>query len=87
MSPARTPKYWFAAKRYGWGWGLPCAWQGWVVFISYLALVLGGLLFLRGGSDGNVVYGIYLVVISVALVAICWITGEPPRWRWGERDG
>jgi hypothetical protein len=23
---------WFIAKRYGWGWGLPCAWQGWVVF-------------------------------------------------------
>lgn len=85
MAAARTPKYWFAAKRYGWGWGLPCAWQGWAVFIGYLALVLGGMLLLRG-SDGGVVYGIYLVVISVALVAICWITGEPPRWRWGERD-
>ncbi|HTS17465.1 MAG TPA: hypothetical protein VMP11_07825 [Verrucomicrobiae bacterium] len=24
-------RVWFRAKRYGWGWGLPCAWQGWVV--------------------------------------------------------
>lgn len=23
--------YWFPAKRYGWGWGLPSSWQGWVV--------------------------------------------------------
>jgi hypothetical protein len=21
---------------------------------------------------------------TVALVAICGLTGEPPRWRWGE---
>jgi hypothetical protein len=25
-------KIWFPAKRYGWGWGLPCCWQGWVFF-------------------------------------------------------
>jgi hypothetical protein len=18
------------------------------------------------------------------LIAICWLTGEPPRWRWGK---
>lgn len=24
-------KIWFPAKRYGWGWGLPVTWQGWVV--------------------------------------------------------
>ena len=24
-------KYWFPAKRYGWGWGLPSTWQGWIV--------------------------------------------------------
>ncbi len=23
--------YWFPAKRYRWGWGLPSVWQGWVV--------------------------------------------------------
>jgi hypothetical protein len=25
-------KYWFPAKRYGWGWGIPSSWQGWLVF-------------------------------------------------------
>jgi hypothetical protein len=33
---------WFPAKRYGWGWGLPVAWQGWVVLLAWLALFVGG---------------------------------------------
>jgi hypothetical protein len=39
-------EYWFPAKRYGWGWGLPTAWQGWLVFVGYiLLLVVGAFLF------------------------------------------
>lgn len=33
------PAFWFSVKRYGWGWGLPVRWQGWVVLVSYVALV------------------------------------------------
>jgi hypothetical protein len=29
-------KYWLPAKRYGWGWGVPCAWQGWCVLIAHV---------------------------------------------------
>jgi hypothetical protein len=29
-------KYWFPAKRYGWGWGLPSCWQGWVVLCTFV---------------------------------------------------
>lgn len=29
------PKYWFPAKQYGWGWGLPNAWQGWAVLAGF----------------------------------------------------
>jgi len=36
------PEYWFAAKRYGWGWGLPTAWQGWVVLTAFIGLVAAG---------------------------------------------
>jgi lipoprotein signal peptidase len=85
MRPERTPKYWFPAKRYGWGWGLPSAWQGWVVFITYLVLVLGGIPFVQV-SKGSALYTAYVSVLTVALVAICWLKGEPPRWRWGGRD-
>jgi hypothetical protein len=34
------PRYWFPAKRYGWGWGSPATWQGWVVLLAWLATVL-----------------------------------------------
>jgi hypothetical protein len=32
----QQPEYWFPARRYGWGWGPPIRWQGWVVLISWL---------------------------------------------------
>jgi hypothetical protein len=25
----------------------------------------------------------YAALLTVALVAGCWLKGEPPRWRWG----
>jgi hypothetical protein len=24
--------------------------------------------------------------LSGVLIAVCWWTGEPPRWRWGDDD-
>jgi len=85
MPTADDRKYWFPAKRYGWGWGPPSAWQGWVVLVIYLALVLGGIPLVQA-STGNLVYLAYVSVLTVALLAICWLTGEPPRWCWGKRD-
>ncbi|MCJ2184080.1 hypothetical protein MTR62_15450 [Novosphingobium sp. 1949] len=35
------PGDWFARKRFGFGAGLPIAWQGWVVYALYLAIMLG----------------------------------------------
>jgi len=79
------PKYWFPAKRYGWGWGPPSAWQGWVVLVAYLALVLGGIPLIQA-TKGTLVYIAYVLALTVALVTVCWFTGEPPRWHWGGRD-
>ncbi len=39
--------FWFPAKRYGWGWGLPVAWQGWLVLIAFCWLVAAGVFFFR----------------------------------------
>jgi len=82
---AGSRKYWFPAKLYGWGWGPPSTWQGWVVLLAYLALVLGGIPFIQA-PKGSVVYIAYALMLTVALIAICWLTGEPPRWRWDERE-
>jgi len=36
-------EYWFPAKHYGWGWGFPITWQGWLVLIAYILLVVIGV--------------------------------------------
>lgn len=77
------PHYWFPAKRYGWGWGLPTAWQGWVIFLVFIALLLGGALWWLP-RHGLAAFLIWTAVISAALLAVCWAKGEPPRWRWGD---
>jgi hypothetical protein len=77
------PRYWFPAKRYGWGWGLPITWQGWIVFGVYFALfVIGVFLFPPRGHTGAFVA--YVVLITAGLVVVCYVKGEPPRWRWGK---
>jgi len=75
----RQPKYWFPAKRYGWGWGPPVAWQGWVVLAVFLALVaLGAVVLLP--KYGQFLFVGYVVLLCLLLVAVCWLKGERPRW-------
>jgi len=85
LRASNPTKYWFRAKRYGWGWGLPSSWQGWVVLLMYLALVLGGIPLVQV-PKGNLVYIVYLLGLTAVFIAICWLKGEPGRWRWGDRD-
>jgi CHASE2 domain-containing sensor protein len=74
-------KIWFPAKRYGWGWGPPCAWQGWLVMLLWLALLCAGACFM---ATRVVLFVAYAVVLSLGLIAVCLIKGEKPRWRWGK---
>lgn len=76
--------YWFPAKRHGWGWGPPTTWQGWVVLAVYLSLALVGIPLIQAVM-GNVLYIAYLLGLTVVLIVICRLKGEPPRWRWGRR--
>ncbi len=83
MAPDK--KYWFPAKRFGWGWGPPSAWQGWLVFLIYLALVLAGIPLIQA-SRGSAIYIIYALSLTALFIGICWLKGEPPRWRSGGDD-
>ena len=86
MAPRGTRTHWFPAKRDGWGWGPPSAWQGWVVVVTYVALALAGIPLVQA-SLGSAVYVGYLVLWTIAFIAICWLTGEPPRRGRGDRAG
>jgi len=74
--------YWFPAQKYGWGWGLPCCWQGWVAYGVWLALLYGGGIFIAPRSISSFV--VYAIVLGIALFIALFIKGERPRWRWGK---
>ena len=73
-------KYWFPAKRYGWGWGFPVTWQGWVVLAAFIILLAGGAALIYPGR-GLLLYLGYTALLVVVLVGIGWLKGEPLRWR------
>lgn len=80
----RERQYWFPAKRYGWGWGLPTAWQGWLVLVVFFLLVIVGVFAVLPGY-GHVAFSAYVALLVGLLIVVCWLTGEPPHWRWGGR--
>ena len=79
----KDPDYWFPAKQYGWGWGPPVKWQGWVVTAVFVAAVaIGGFLF--PPSQNLPAFIAVIVLASLAFGLVCWWKGEPARWRWGK---
>ena len=77
-------KYWFRAKRYGWGWGLPGTWQGWLVLVLWAsALMLGRRYLVPRNLYAQLAFALAMVGL---LLSICYKKGEPARWRFGDRD-
>ena len=77
------PDYWFPAKRYGWGWGMPSAWQGWVVIGAFAVLFALGIIIFPPKTN-TLLFPLYVAGLTVVLVGICYLKGEPPSWRWGK---
>ena len=77
--------FWFGVKRYGYGWGLPVRWQGWLVLAAYFVLLFGGIYYFKPRGNSVRLF-FYFVVLSAALVTIIAAKGERPlRWRWGKK--
>lgn len=72
-------RYWFPAKRYGWGWGFPRTWEGWTVILAFTAVVL--IVAIAGG--GAVWRMPVILLATIVVLVICLKKGEPTRWRWG----
>ena len=75
---------WFAPKRYGFGSGLPISWQGWLIMLAYLALVIApAILF----PEKPLIIFAILIPATIALVIITARTTRGGwRWRWGKDD-
>ncbi len=78
---------WFKAKKYGYGW-TPCSWQGWLIILVYLLVMLVTFrsidLHSHSGSDTLIAVFPFWLLYTFVLLLICSLTGEKPRWRWGE---
>ena len=77
-------KLWFPSKRYGFGWGLPTSWQGWVVCVGYLLSIGCPAQFLIR-SMGGAFFIAYVVVLTTTFLFVCWKKGAPLQWRWGDQ--
>ena len=82
VEQSEQPKYWFPAKRFGWGWGFPNTWQGWLVLVGYVFFIVLAHVFLPTKTKPTE-FVACVAFLTVILVIICWLKGERPRWRWG----
>jgi uncharacterized membrane protein YhaH (DUF805 family) len=83
MKPGEK-KFWFPAKKYGYGWGPPNCWQGWLVFLAYIVLMIGGYILLRPDKHLALFLG-YIAILTAVLIVICYLKGEKAGRRWGRK--
>ncbi len=76
-------RYWFPAKRYGWGWGFPVIWQGWVVMLVYFVAL--GLTVSLLSTQILLLSGL-VALESGLMILVCYLKGEPPGWHWSDRS-
>jgi hypothetical protein len=66
------------------GMGPPITWQRWAVSISSLIVFFSGVCYFASRhSLGHMAFASAMIFL---LLAICYRIGEPPRWRFGDRD-
>lgn len=79
--PSNPSKPWFAPKRYGYGAGLPIAWQGWALLALFFAILTLANIFL--GHRARLATILTSAVLLAAIAA--FKTDGGWRWRWGSR--
>ena len=73
------PRYWFRQKRFGYG-ATPNTWQGWLVYAAYALLLAGGWRAFPLPHHAAA-FAIWAAGLTALLAAICYATGDKPRWR------
>lgn len=75
-------KIWFPAKQYGWGWGIPLCWEGWLTMSIFYILVGSAAFHWLPQHPKHFVLS--CIILTLLLMAVCYLKGEEPRWRWGK---
>ncbi len=75
---------WFAPKRYGFGSGMPIAWQGWVVLAAFFVITAAAT---AAFAERPLIFASILVpAVAILLIITARTTRGGWRWRWGEDD-
>jgi hypothetical protein len=79
---------WFAPKRFGYGAGLPIAWQGWALLAGYIAVMLAPTPLLEWDPilGTGIAAAVWIVATALVLVVAKRKTRGGWRWRIGECD-
>ena len=86
MTQHRTPDHerddgaWFAPKRLGYGAGLPIAWQGWVLLLGHMAVILGGVWAFQPQPVAVMAWVFLMALLPMPLYAAKTRGGW--TWRW-----
>lgn len=81
-------RLWFKRKLYGWGW-TPVTWEGWLVTLVYVLLVIAAALTIDEGSPTKEIIFTFVlptVLLTGAFIRIACKKGERPKWQWGRDD-
>ena len=76
---------WFAPKRYGYGSGLPTAWQGWAVLITYVAVAIGAGAMIETGDEIYAPAGFGLFAVATTAFMLIVRATTPGGWKWRPR--
>lgn len=71
---------WFAPKRFGYGAGLPIAWQGWAMLASHVAIILLGAKLLDGSGAASLAWVAIAGMVPLPIYAAKTRGGW--KWRW-----
>jgi hypothetical protein len=74
--PVEGKKPWFPVKRFGYGVGLPIAWEGWLVLSLYVAaMILCGVLLPK------LAFVITAIPLTAAVLYVCYVRSDG-EWRY-----
>lgn len=75
---------WFAPKRFGYGSGLPIAWQGWLALGVYVAAIALASTLLA--TSPVALFGVIIPMTAILILIAARTTRGGWRWRWGDGD-
>ena len=78
--------YWFKPRQRGYG-ATPVTWQGWLITIAAMVIVVMTSFLLPVLAGGNL-WALAVVVADIVVLAALWIVSRRKtdgewRWRWG----